>query len=200
MAESSPRAAALAPYRGLFTDYVREARLAAALSHVLPASRVLDVGCGLADLADRFSEYMGCDRNPLILEENRRRFPGASYVSWDVSDGEPPPVLLAGRRFDAVLMLALLEHLAAPWRALARAAALLAPGGRVVVTTPHPLGRIPLELGAALGWLAPHAAEEHEMLLARKDLEASGVRAGLRLLRYRRFLLGLNQVAVFAAA
>jgi len=200
MAGSSPRDAAFASYRGLFTDRVRNARLAAALPHVPPASRVLDVGCGFADLAGRFPEYTGCDRNPLILEENRRRFPTASYVSWDVSDGEPPPALLAGRVFDAVLMLALLEHLAAPWRALARAAELLAPDGRVVVTTPHPIGRIPLELGAVLGWLAPHAAEEHETLLARKDLEASGARAGLRLVRYRRFLLGLNQVAVFAAA
>lgn len=97
-------------------------------------------------------------------------------------------------------MLALLEHLPSPAGALARAAALLSPTGRVVTTTPHPAGRAPLELGARLGLLSSHADEEHETLLGRDALADAGRAAGLALTAYRRFLFGLNQLAVFERA
>jgi len=186
--------------QGLLTGRVRALRVSAALEHVPAAARVLDVGCGFAGLAGRFSAYVGCDRNPGILEENRTRFPGAAYVAWDAAGGAPPEDLVFAGPFDVVLMLALLEHLSSPAAALAGAAGLLAPGGRIVVTTPHPLGRLPLGIGARLGLLSTHAAEEHEVLLARGALEAAGAAAGLRLTSYRRFLFGLNQVAVFEGA
>ena len=186
-----------AAFDGRFTPRVKKARLAAALAAVPPEARVLDIGCGLTDLAGRLPSYVGCDRNPVILGENRRRFPGVVFLEWDVGVAEPPESLVGSGPFDAVLMLALLEHLADPAAALRRGAFLLAPGGRLVVTTPHPLGRWPLEIGAALGWLSTHAAGEHETLLGRRDLEAAGKQADLELREYRRFLFGLNQLVVF---
>lgn len=192
-------ATAGSPYYGSLTRRVQRARLGAALRVVAAEARVLDVGCGLSDLAARFPSYVGCDRMPWVVEENRRRHPNASFHLWDVAASDPPAELAASPGFDAVLMLALLEHLADPGAALARVAPLLVPGGRVVTTTPHPAGRIPLEAGARLGLLSAHADEEHETLLDRSALEAAGTRAGLRLERYERFLLGLNQLAVFRA-
>ncbi len=187
------------PYYGSLTLRVQRARLGAALRVVAPEARVLDVGCGLSDLSARFPSYVGCDRMPWVVEENRRRHPSAAYHLWDVAAEPPPPGLGAAPGFEIVLMLALLEHLADPGAALARVAPLLVPGGRVVTTTPHPAGRIPLEAGARLGLLSAHADEEHETLLDRAALEAAGARAGLTLERYERFLLGLNQLAVFRA-
>ena len=186
----------LAPYFGLLTRRVQRARLAAALPHVPAGARLLDLGCGLTDLPARFPSYVGCDRNPLVLSEMRHRHPGASFASWDVDADEPPPEVLAGSPYDAVLMLAILEHLPSPARALGRAAALLAPGGRLVATTPHPLGRFPLEAGARLGLLSRHADEEHETLLDRAALERAAESAGLEPTLYRRFLAGLNQLTV----
>jgi SAM-dependent methyltransferase len=186
----------LAPYFGLLTRRVQRARLAVALPHVPPGARLLDVGCGLTDLPARFPSYVGCDRNPVVLSEMRRRHPAASFASWDVDVDEPPPEVLAGAPYDAILMLAILEHLPSPSRALARAAALLAPGGRLVATTPHPLGRLPLEAGARIGLLSRHADEEHETLLDRAALERAAGSAELEVTAYARFLGGLNQLTV----
>ncbi|MEO6323342.1 MAG: class I SAM-dependent methyltransferase [Thermoanaerobaculia bacterium] len=190
----------LIPFYGRLTPFVQRARLAAARPYLLADRRVLDVGCGLTSLPGSLPFYVGCDRNEAVLAENRRRFPEASLWAWDVGSEEPSAALLASGRFDVVLMLALLEHLSAPWEALRRAGVLLAPGGRLVATTPHPWGRIPLEAGAALGLLSPHADEEHETLLSRPALEEAGRRAGLKMVVYRRFLFGLNQLAVFERA
>ena len=68
----------------------------------------------------------------------------------------------------------------------------------MIATTPHPHGRFALEAGAALGLLSSHAHEEHEDLLSRKDLEMAGQAAGLSPVAYRRFLFGMNQLAVFS--
>lgn len=187
------------PYRldGLLTRPLIEARLAAVRPFLGDGARVLDVGCGLTNLPGRAGPYLGCDRSPEILDENRRRNPGARFVLWDAEAGEAPDEVRSAGPFDAVLLLALLEHLARPELALSRMASLLSDTGRVLLTTPTPFAAFPLRAGAALGLLSRHAAGEHEALLSRADLEVVGASAGLRLVHHRRFLLGLNQVAVF---
>lgn len=186
------------PFYGRLTVRVGAARLAAALPHVPPGARVLDLGCGLTDLPSRLSSYVGCDRSPEILLVQRARFPSAVFFEWDFAESDAPVGLAAQGPFDVVLLLAVLEHVEKPHRLVARAVSLLGPGGRLVVTTPHPLGRLPLETGAALGLLSPHARDEHETLLGRAALEEAGRSAGVSLVLYRRFLLGLNQLAVFS--
>lgn len=194
--DAAPRGPSLAPYFGLLTRRVQRARLAAALPYISHEDRVLDLGCGLTDLPARFPSYVGCDRNPLVLSEMRKRHPEAAFTSWDVDSAEPPHEVVAGSPYDVILMLAILEHLQSPARALARAVALLAPGGRILATTPHPLGRLPLEAGARFGLLSRHADEEHEALLDRAALERAAASAGLELASYARFLAGLNQLVV----
>jgi len=188
------------PFRtdGLLTRLLIRARLSAALALVPRGARILDVGCGLTDLPARLGSYVGCDRWPDLLDECRRLFQGVRFLAWDVAASDPPEELRVAGPFDAVLMLALLEHLPDPAAALGRAATLLAPAGRIVATTPHPVGRAPLEAGAALGLLSRHAADEHERLLSRADLAAAAAAAGLSIVVYRRFLFGLNQAVVFA--
>ncbi len=166
----------LSPFYGLLTRRLQRARLAAVEPWLASPARVLDVGCGLTELPGRLTAYVGCDRDPLVLEENRRRFPGARFVAWDVTKEDAPAELLGGG-FDVVLLAALLEHVPSPSRVLARVAALLAPGGRVVATTPHPIGRLPLETGARLGLLSRAADEEHEALLDRAALAAAAAAA-----------------------
>jgi SAM-dependent methyltransferase len=190
--------AASRSFYGLLTRRVGEARLAAALPHLPPAGRVLDVGCGLTELPGRFEDYVGCDRNPDVLAQQRNRFPKRDFHEWDLARGAAPPGLVGEGPFKGILLLAVLEHVSEPGGVLARLAPLLAPGGRLVATTPHPSGRWPLEAGAALGLLSSHAHEEHERLLGKVELDVAGRGAGLTLIVYRRFLLGLNQLAVFS--
>ena len=185
-------------FYGLLTRRVGEARLAAALPHVPAGGRVLDVGCGLTDLPGRIPDYTGADRNADVLTAQRKRYPEKDFYEWDIGRSAAPAVLVARAPFEGILLLAVLEHVPEPAEVLARVASLLAPGGRLVATTPHPVGRWPLEAGAALGLLSAHARDEHETLLGRETLAAAGRAAGLSLVLYRRFLLGMNQLAVFS--
>lgn len=192
--------AASGSFYGLLTRRVGEARLAAALPH-LPtggSGRILDVGCGLTDLAARIPDYTGADRNPDVLAAQRKKYPEKDFFEWDIGRSAAPAALVARAPFEGILLLAVLEHVPDPASVLARLASLLAPGGRLVATTPHPSGRWPLEAGAALGLLSSHAHDEHETLLGRAALEAAGRSSGLSLVHYRRFLLGMNQLAVFS--
>ena len=190
--------AAHGSFYGLLTRRVGDARLKAALEHLPNDARVLDVGCGLTDLPERFKDYVGCDRNPAVLAQQRRRFPKRDFYEWDIARGGAPLALVGEGPFEGILLLAVLEHVAAPAAVLARLSPLLSPGGRLVATTPHPVGRLPLEAGAALGLLSSHAHDEHERLLGPEDLDAAGRGAGLALVLYRRFLFGMNQLAVFS--
>jgi SAM-dependent methyltransferase len=186
------------PFYGHLTARVGEARLAAALPQLPRGGRVLDVGCGLTDLAARVADYFGCDRDADVLAAQRRRFPNSDFFEWDIARGAAPPQLVREGPFEGILLLAVLEHVADPTAVLSRLSPLLSPGGRLVATTPHPSGRWPLEAGAALRLLSPHARDEHETLLGRAALVEAGRSAGIPLVLYRRFLFGLNQLAVFS--
>ncbi len=185
-------------FYGLLTRRVGEARLKTALPHLPKSGRVLDVGCGLTDLPGRVEGYVGCDRNLDVLAAQRERFPKRDFYEWDIALGGAPPGLIGEGPFEGILLLAVLEHVPEPSGVLARLAPLLSSSGRLVATTPHPSGRWPLEAGAALGLLSSHAHDEHERLLGAEDLDTAGRGAGLALVLYRRFLLGMNQLAVFS--
>jgi 2-polyprenyl-3-methyl-5-hydroxy-6-metoxy-1,4-benzoquinol methylase len=95
-------------------------------------------------------------------------------------------------------MLAVVEHLRDPAAALARAREQLAPGGTVLVSTPHPRARRLHSLGARLRLFSRDADDEHERFFDRRGLALLAQQAGLRMLSYRRFQLGLNQLAVLS--
>jgi 2-polyprenyl-3-methyl-5-hydroxy-6-metoxy-1,4-benzoquinol methylase len=103
------------------------------------ARRVLDVGCGPGTFIGNYlddAECLGVDFSaPQIDYANRRygtaRHRFARQALVELRD--------AGKRFDAVTMIELIEHLdpAAARRLLAEARDLLVPHGRLIVTTPN---------------------------------------------------------------
>jgi SAM-dependent methyltransferase len=112
------------------------ARFLAPLVATLPArvGAVLDLGCGTGtlsrQLAARADRVLGIDLAPAMIERARAESGAVPNVEYRVGDlmTEPP----AGSRFDVVVSVAALHHLPiAP--ALARAAALVAPGGRLLI-------------------------------------------------------------------
>jgi SAM-dependent methyltransferase len=113
--------------------------LQAVVRDLLPTGgKVLDVGCGtgffieslMQEPGPRF-EGWGLDASPLAVSMCRER--GLTHVhegsATDLS-------AVAAERFDAIFMFDVLEHLDDDREALAEAAKLLAPGGRIVVTVP----------------------------------------------------------------
>jgi SAM-dependent methyltransferase len=96
--------------------------------------RLLDVGCGkgrfLAAARDAGWEVLGVEFAPASAEAAR-----AAY-GIEVAIGDFVELPLEGS-FDAVTMWHVLEHLPDPFAAVARAAELLRPGGRLVVSVPN---------------------------------------------------------------
>ena len=108
--------------------------LALSRSRPQPGLSWLDIGCGTGT----------------VLREVRTNYEPASLIGVDVIDwladslrGEVEMHVGPAERelpeldpVDRVLMVEVLEHLDSPWSVLRAAAALVAPGGRIVITTP----------------------------------------------------------------
>jgi SAM-dependent methyltransferase len=108
-----------------------------ALGHLLPPMRVADIGCGEGYLtieASRWaSKVIAVDRSPLVLKKaralaTRRR---VRNVIWKRGELERLP--LRDASVDVALLSQALHHALDPARALAEAARIVVPGGRVLV-------------------------------------------------------------------
>jgi 2-polyprenyl-3-methyl-5-hydroxy-6-metoxy-1,4-benzoquinol methylase len=99
-----------------------------------PGLRWLDIGCGRGDLLRRIRD----EWSPAALH-------GVDPIDWLADDlrADVQLHLVAAEdaddlpRADRVLLVEAIEHLEAPWSSLRKAARLLAPGGRIVVSTPN---------------------------------------------------------------
>jgi 2-polyprenyl-3-methyl-5-hydroxy-6-metoxy-1,4-benzoquinol methylase len=166
--------------------FLRSQRLRMARPYL--RGRVLDYGCSIGALADfcRPDAYLGVDTSEEALEVARASHPGYEFDA-KVSEHE---------RFDVIAALAVLEHLDSPLDALTRWSEMLNPGGRIVITTPHPSYEWILSVGARFGLFDRHSLDEHEDLLDQARMRELAGQAGLELVHSRRFLLGANQLFV----
>lgn len=170
---------------GLLSSFLRGRRIQAALPYL--RGRVLDYGCGSGLLA-RYVDpdrYSGVDVDPEVISIARTSYPEHSF---EVAR------LPQDRQFDTIVSLAVIEHVPDPAGFLASALPLLAPGGSVVLTTPHPSFRGVHDFGARLGLFSRAASEEHQGLLDGRAMRRLAIDCGLNITGYRRFLFGANQL------
>lgn len=159
----------------------------------IPAgSRLLDVGCAdgalFEVLRDRVAGGVGMDPDaPTTRAREGLRFVRGLFPA-DAPD----------ERFDAVTMLAVIEHLPiSSYAALGSTAArLLGEGGRLIVTVPEPAVDRIVELLQVLRLAEGMSLQEHHGF-ATSQTRAIFEPAGFRLLRHRRFQLRLNNLFVF---
>jgi len=104
----------------------------------LSGLRILDVGCGGGLMAEALAlmdaQVVGVDASPGNVAAARLHARSQS-VTVDYRLGEPAEVLAPEERFDVVLALEVVEHVSDVPAFLATAAALLAPGGMLFVST-----------------------------------------------------------------
>jgi len=96
--------------------------------------RWLDIGCGRGDLLrkirDEWEPTALCGADPIDWLDDDLR----ADVTFHTTAAEHADGLTAA---DRVLLVEVIEHLEAPWSALRQAARLVAPGGRLVLSTPN---------------------------------------------------------------
>jgi SAM-dependent methyltransferase len=123
----------------LFKEAVNWKRYFAELLEPHVSGRVLDVGCGMgvnalfiSNPGIRSYTFLEPDASLLERVEENASLP----VLWNAEKVNGTTDDLAGRRFDTVLYLDVLEHIADGAAELERAKGLLAPDGRLVVLAP----------------------------------------------------------------
>ncbi len=168
-------------------------RIAVATPYIPRAAHVLDIGCGdgalFRALEGRIASGVGVDVTSVPRDRGSFRF----------IQGRAPEALPDHDRYDAITLLAVLEHippdaqrgLAAACRTLMRAR------GRVVCTVPSPNVDSLIHIGQRLGVLDGIEAREHHGFVPADTLPLF-TNVGFVLLRTRRFQLGLNNLFVFA--
>jgi 2-polyprenyl-3-methyl-5-hydroxy-6-metoxy-1,4-benzoquinol methylase len=154
--------------------------------------RVLDLGCGSGKLAEEVlpEQYLGVDADNDVIERARRKYPRHQF---EVS-------MPKGKRaFDTIVMLAVIEHLNDPGDLIRFLSKHLSYTDKssLIITTPTPVAAPILTLGSYMGLFSKVAHEEHRGLISRCALELIGHDAGLSLILYRRFLFGMNQLAIY---
>ncbi|MFZ5535471.1 MAG: class I SAM-dependent methyltransferase [Patescibacteria group bacterium] len=96
--------------------------------------RFLEVGCGtgyvLRELAAMGFRVTGLDMHGDGIRYARKRVPSATFVVGDLFDFKP------AKKFDAVGIFDVIEHIAHATKALERCRSLLNPGGMLFVTVP----------------------------------------------------------------
>ena len=112
---------------------------------------ILDIGCGWTTLPELFPTgtiYMGVDKSQEAVDYFTGRYPQHSFYLRDLDDGS---LDLGDRKFDTVILAAVVEHLQDPEPVLRQARELLVESGLLVVTTPSPLGESVHGIGSRLG-------------------------------------------------
>ena len=177
MRDDDETGAALPPlgyssHRGLLSRMIlpvtRELRVRNVMRYIEPGQRLLDIGCGDGYFlrAAPFKERYGLDKQ----------------LGDDVKAGLP----FEAGFFDAVSMLAVIEHIADVKALLAEIHRVLKPGGRLVLTTPKKAA------DALIRIYVRNVDEEHDTYFDREMIVR--LTAGrFDVTGHHTFILGLNQ-------
>jgi ubiquinone/menaquinone biosynthesis C-methylase UbiE len=144
-------------------------RLAFLRSEVKAGDRALDLGCGdgsfTAALAHAGAQPVGADVADTALRRARAKHPELDFRLIAIDDALP----FDDGTFDVVWASEVIEHIADTARWLSEVRRVLAPGGRLLVTTPSH-GRLRVALGGVERFSQPLG--DHLHLYTRRSLAA----------------------------
>lgn len=168
-------------------------RIAQATKFIAPNSRVLDLACAdgalFLQLGDRIREGIGIDPALKANTQLGRFLLIAGWFPQDMPDTEP---------FDAITMLAVLEHIPPEQAGIVarECARRLKPGGSLIMTVPSPAVDHILKILLSLRLIDGMSLEQHHGFDVRRT---TGIfsQAGLELMCHRKFQLALNNLFVF---
>jgi 2-polyprenyl-3-methyl-5-hydroxy-6-metoxy-1,4-benzoquinol methylase len=176
-----------------FDRFLQRWRIAKVRPYVASGARVLDLGCAdgalYRQLQSTVGEVIGIDPGLAGSVQSGRCRLIAGRFPQDLPDSEP---------FDAITMLAVLEHIPPDeqTRLALDCARHLKPGGYVIITVPNPIVDRILSVLKFLRIIDGMSLEEHYGFEPRLVPGLFGV-AGMRLVKTSLFQLGCNNLFVF---
>lgn len=176
----------------LLSSFLQKQRLNIAKPYLL--GDVLDLGCGFGEITDLIpsSNYIGVDGQSKIVDWLKINHPGYEFLCYNLEHDK----LSLDKKFDTIVMLAVIEHLSNPDNILSQIPDLLNDGGLLILTTPAPVGDIVHQIGAKIGLFSKHAVEDHEIIFTIKSITPYMTRNRLAIKEFRRFLFGTNQLFI----
>ncbi|MDQ5980199.1 MAG: Class SAM-dependent methyltransferase [Verrucomicrobiota bacterium] len=156
-----------------------------------PGARVLDVGCHQGEFLERLGSSI---RESIGLDPLARPREAAAFTLQAVPFAEP--LDFPAGRFDAITLLATLEHIRDKAPLAREARRLLSPGGRLIMTVPSPRVDDIVHTLVRLGLADGMSLEEHHGFKP-EDTGPIFTAAGLALEHHSSFQLGLNHLFVF---
>src|SRR6266478_9054983 len=167
--------------------FIARMRFRAAYPHIRKGSRVCDLGCGLDAAfldfaAERIADGVGVDDQ--VRDGGSGKW---QRVRADIRAALP----LESGRFDHVVMLAVLEHLAEPEPVLREAYRILAPGGSLIMTWPSEMVDPILKVLHGLGLVSDEMeSDEHQKRIPVETLRTMLQEIGFQKFIHERFELG----------
>jgi len=160
-------------------------------SWLKPGVRVLDIGCHQGEFLEKLSTTIkgSAGLDPLATP---REAPHYRILALPFAE----PTIFPDQSFDAIILLATLEHIRDKAPLAREARRLLAPGGRLIMTVPSPRVDEIVHTLVKLGLADGMSLEEHHGF---RPEETSTIfqASGLQLERHETFQLGLNHLFVF---
>ncbi len=164
---------------------------------------LVDFGCGQDILYHKYLEYTLGEKAKKIyyvgldplLPKSAKKSPNVELIKAKFED------VHLKEKTDFVTMFAVLEHVDDPLSLVREACAVLKPGGVLVITTPSPLARLPLEFFSYfLGIISAREIDEHKRYPTKESLfhiVTQLQKAGLRITAtHVYFELGLNNLLI----
>lgn len=117
-------------------------------------ARILDLGCGNGTLASALGkcghDVVGVDASADGIELARKQFPCIRFETCSIYEDGVSDII--GDGYDFVISMEVIEHLYWPRKLIETGYRVLAPGGRMIITTPYHGYLKNLALSVCNGW------------------------------------------------
>jgi 2-polyprenyl-3-methyl-5-hydroxy-6-metoxy-1,4-benzoquinol methylase len=171
-------------------------RIAKARAYIPKGGTVLDIGCGDGALFRQLQTHIAAGVGIDLLLQDHEEVNGCRLIR-----GSFPKDVPDTGRFDAITMLAVLEHVPPQQQSELAVACMkfLKPGGHLVITVPSPIVDHILDVLMFIRLIDGQAVEQHYGFDPRQTPRIFSV-GPMVLVESRKFQLGLNNLYVFRKA